>query len=108
MASNVEFIDFVCEQIAYDWEITSKKMFGEYMIYINKKPILLICDNTVYVKMLDCIAEKMKNAQTGFPYQGAKLHYVLDIDNADFAKEIISTLEPVTQIPKPRKKKTDN
>jgi DNA helicase-2/ATP-dependent DNA helicase PcrA len=30
-----------------------KKMFGEYMVYVNEKPILLVCDNTVFVKILD-------------------------------------------------------
>ena len=46
----------------------------------------------------------MKSAQTGYPYKGAKEHYILDIDNSDFCKEIISKIEEVTPIPKPRKK----
>ncbi|MGN0560765.1 MAG: hypothetical protein ACI4K8_06895 [Candidatus Fimenecus sp.] len=25
-------------------------MFGEYMVYVNDKPILMVCDNTVFVK----------------------------------------------------------
>jgi len=82
-----------------------KKMFGEYMVYINDKPILLVCDNTVFVKQLDCIADEMKSADRGFPYNGAREHYILDIEDGEFSRKIISILEPVTSLPKPRKKK---
>jgi Regulator of competence-specific genes len=105
MASDAGFIQYICEQIEGIGTITSRKMFGEYMVYLNAKPIFLVCDNTVFVKMHDCIAEKMQNAATGNPYNGAKLHYILDIDNADFSKEIALDLEVVTPVPKPRKKK---
>ncbi|SDL88958.1 hypothetical protein SAMN04488502_1011101 [Dendrosporobacter quercicolus] len=74
------------------------------MIYVNNKPILLVCDNTAFVKMLPCLAEIMREADTGFPYDGAKQHYVLDIDNAKLSKEVIAILEPVTPLPKPKKK----
>lgn len=105
MASSLDFIEYVCEQIADSGIVTYKKMFGEYMVYVNSKPILLVCDNTVYIKMLDCIQEKMKNEEIGEPYSGAKSHYILDIDNAEFSKEVITLLESVTPPPKPKKKK---
>lgn len=105
MATTTEYMEFVCGQIAGTGSIRYRKMFGEYMVYVNDKPILLVCDNTVYVKKLDCIAEKMENAEAGTPYQGAKEHYVLDIDNTGFSREIINILEQVTPVPKPRKKK---
>lgn len=50
MATSVDFINYVCEQIVGVGDIRYRKMFGEYMVYVNYKPILLICDNTVYVK----------------------------------------------------------
>ncbi len=105
MATTADFIEYVCEQIRGVGNVRSRKMFGEYMVYVNEKPILLVCDNIVYVKELECINEKMKQAEKGFPYSGAKEHYILDIDDADFAKEIILILEPVTPLPKPKKKK---
>lgn len=106
MATAVDFIEFVCEQIRGTGEISYKKMFGEYMVYINAKPILLVCDSVVYVKPLDCIVDKMQRAEKGIPYKNAKEHYVLDIDNADLSREIAAILEENTQVPKPRKKKT--
>lgn len=106
MATSLDYIDYICEQIRGVGSVRYKKMFGEYMVYVNDKPILLVCDNTVFVKQLDCIAEKMQGADVACPYKGAKEHYILDIERAEFSREIISILEPVTAIPKPRKKKT--
>jgi len=106
MATTADFIEYVCDQISGTGEIRYRKMFGEYMVYINDKPILIVCDNTVYIKKLDCIADNMENAETGFPYTGAKEHYILEIDNPDFCKEIISLAKPFIPIPAPKKKKT--
>ena len=105
MATSVDFINYVCEQIVGVGDIRYRKMFGEYMVYVNDKPILLVCDNTVYVKQLDCISEKMQKSCKGFPYNGANEHYILDIEDADFSREVILILEPFTPIPKPKKKK---
>ena len=104
MATTKEYVEYICEQIEGVGIIRYKKMFGEYMVYVDEKPVLLVCDNTVFVKMLEVVKEKMKNAQTGYPYNGAKEHYILDIENEAFSKEIITDLLPVTQIPKSRKK----
>ena len=64
-----------------------------------------MCDNTVFVKQLDAIKDKIEGAEVGFPYKGAKEHYILDIENSELAKDIVSILEEITPIPKPRKKK---
>lgn len=105
MATTNEYIEYVCEQINGIGVIRYKKMFGEFMIYVNDKPVIIVCNNNVFVKKLDCIEEMMKDAKLGYPYKGAKEHYVLDIDNSDFCKKIVSKVEEVTPIPKPRKKK---
>ena len=104
MATSVEFIQYVCEQIRGVGEIRYKKMFGEYMVYVNDKPVLLVCDDTVYVKVLDAVAEDLADAPKGLPYEGTKEHYILDIDNVDLAVKVVEKLEKVTPVPKPRKK----
>lgn len=105
MATSNEYIEYVCEQISGVGEIRYKKMFGEFMVYVNDKPVIIVCDNIPFVKKLDCIEEMMKNAEAGCPYNGAKEHYVLDIDNSDFCKSVIIEVEKVTSVPKSRKKK---
>ncbi|MDD3363113.1 MAG: TfoX/Sxy family protein [Hespellia sp.] len=105
MATSVEYIEFVCDQIAGTGDIRYKKMFGEYMVYVNDKPVLLVCDNTVYVKKLSELQDKMQDVDVGIPYNGSKEYYILDIENCEFAKEIVSILEEIIPMPKSRKKK---
>lgn len=104
MASSTEFIDFACSQIAEVGIIRAKKMFGDYCIYVDEKPVLLVCDNIVYIKKHDAIAQLMTDAECGFPYDGAKEHYILDIDHRKEAVNVIATLLPHLPYPKPKKK----
>ena len=52
MATSADYLAFVLEQLPPLWDVRSRKMFGEYMVYLNEKPVLLVCDNTVFVKKL--------------------------------------------------------
>ena len=109
MATSQEYVEFVCDQIRGTGFVRYRKMFGEYMVYVNDKPLLLVCDNQVYVKPLDALKGVLRDAPRGFPYQGAKEHYVLDIDDREKSREVVSLLERVTPLPalkKPKAKKT--
>jgi len=104
MATTENFIKYLCEQIEDTGNIRYRRMFGEYMVYINDKPILLVCDNTVYVKKIEIIEQEMKNSELGIPYKGAKEHYILDIDDSIFSKKIVTILESVTKVSKKKNK----
>lgn len=106
MASTNDYVEYVCEQIRGTGEIRYRKMFGDYMIYVNDKPLILVCDDIPFVKMLDCIKDRMQNAETGYPYDGAKEHYILDIEDRELCEFAIAELEKVTPIPKPKQRKT--
>ena len=105
MATSVEFIEFVCEQIRVNFPVTYKKMFGEYMVYVNSKPVLLVCDNRVFVKKLEELNKLLKNTEVDVPYKGAKEHYVLDIENVELTNNVILILEKITPLPKKKKAK---
>lgn len=106
MATSPDFIEFICGQLSSDIELSYRKMFGEYMVYANGKPVLLVCDNTVYVKKLDAIDELMKGSEIGVPYGDAKEHYILDIENRNLSLAVLKVLEAVTPLPKKKKKQT--
>ncbi len=107
MATSLDYAQFVCEQLHGPWQVRYKKMFGEYMIYVNDKPVLLVCDNTVYVKKLDQLTDLMDNTHVGTPYKGAKEHYILDIEDTDLVESVIDILERNTLVPsKKAKEKT--
>ncbi len=103
MATSKEYIEFVCEQLQGINGVTYKKMFGEYMVYVQGKPLLLVCDNTVMLKKLPELAALMQGAPEDFPYEGAKLHYVLDIENRELTRKAVEVLSQC--IPLPKKKR---
>jgi TfoX/Sxy family transcriptional regulator of competence genes len=103
MASDLEFVNFVVDQLDGTGLVTSKKMFGEYLIYVNQKPIVLVCDNTAFVKILDCVQPLLGNSEKGFPYEGAKEHYIADVDDRELLTAVVKELEKVTPIPKKKK-----
>lgn len=104
MATTEDYVQYVCEQISGTGDIRYKKMFGEYMVYVNNKPVIIVCDNITYVKEKEEIADLMEEADKGVPYNGAKEHYILDIDNRELSKNVVLKLESITPLPKPRKK----
>ncbi len=105
MATSVEYIEFVVECLQGCGDIRYRKMFGEYMVYLNDKPILLVCDSTVFVKKLPAVEKLLSDAECGVPYKGAREHYILDIENGELVREVVAILEEVTPLPKPKKPK---
>ena len=58
-------------------------------------------------RMLAELAALMADAERGLPSEGAKEHYILDIDDTDLARQVVAVLEAVTPLPKPKKKKAE-
>ena len=104
MACSIEFIEYVCDALAPLGEVRSRKMMGDYIIYVNGKCVITACDNIAYVKKLPCIAEMMADAECGCPYQGAKEAYILDFRDRTKVLKVIETLWEVLPFPKTKKK----
>lgn len=107
MASKESFVTFVCDQLQGVGTVRSRKMFGDYMIYVNDKPLLLLCDDTVFVKKLPALAELLQNAPCGVPYEGAKEQYILDPEDMNLLRKVVAIVEPITPFPKARKAKRE-
>lgn len=105
MACRIDFIEFVCSQIEGLGTVRYRKMFGDYMIYLNEKPVILACDDIAYVKKHPSIIEMMQDAESGVPYDGAKEHYILDVEHKQPLLTVISCLEKVLPYPKKKVKK---
>ncbi len=106
MASNLDFVEYVCEQIGGAGQITYKKMFGEYGIYCNEKIIGVICDNQFFVKKTEAGAEICPDCQEAAPYTGAKAHLVIEnVDDRELMAKFISASYKELPPPKPKKKK---
>ena len=106
MASSLDFVEYVCEQISGAGEITYKKMFGEYGIYCDGKIIGLICDNQFFVKKTEAGMGIYPDYEEAHPYEGAKPQFVIDnVDDRDLMTRFISATYGELPMPKPKKKK---
>lgn len=92
VACSSDFIDYICDKLAPLGEVRSRKMMGDYVIYVNDKCVITACDNSAYVRKLDCISDWMSDAECGCPYQGAKEAYILDFTDTRRAIEVIRAL----------------
>jgi len=108
MATDKDFIEYVYEQVGRTGDTRYRKMFGDYMVYVNNKPIFLVCDNTVYIKKHECLKELLQNAEVGIPYKGAKEHYIVDIDDFELCEAIVKAVEPIIEVPRSRRESRAN
>jgi DNA transformation protein len=77
MATPQATVDDLLDRLAGTGRVTAKKMFGEYCLYWNDKPVALVCDGVLYVKPTAAGRELVPDADEGPPYPGAKPHLVL-------------------------------
>lgn len=47
----------------------------------------------------------MSGTECGVPYDGAKEHYILDIEDRELTAKAVEILERITPVPKKRSKK---
>ena len=104
MASDLDFVEFVVDQIQNTGVITSRQMFGGHTLYCDGKVVALICDNQLFVKPTKAGKLFIGNVVEAPPYTGARLFFLIEEQLED--KEWISSLIRLTEeeLPKPKKK----
>jgi TfoX/Sxy family transcriptional regulator of competence genes len=107
MASEINFVDFVLDQIKNSGEITAKKMFGEYGIYSGGKLFGLICDNKLFIKPTNSGLKFIGNVVEAPPYKGAKPSFLIEdkIEDSEWLSELVRISLNELPAPKPKKKK---
>ena len=106
MATTKDYIDYVLERMPEPEAARCRKMFGEYMVYLNDRPVLLVCDNTVFVKNHPALAHLLAEAPEGLPYPGAKPQKILDVEDRALTAQVLEILERVTPVSRRRAQKT--
>lgn len=124
MASSDAFKDFVLERLEQcarenlngAFAFSVRKMFGEYCVYISefrslesqnpKKVLFLLCDEQVFIKKYEVLDEIICEYEEffalGFPFVGAREHYILDIENLELLAKIVQSTLPYLPTPKPK------
>lgn len=104
MASNLDFVNYVMEQLGYSKQITFKKMFGEYAVYCEGKVVALICDNQLFVKVTHAGIELAKALKQAPPYPGAKPHFLVEekLEDRNWLTQLIT--KTCNELPEPKAK----
>lgn len=108
MATSQDYIEFVMEQMEAartGLDLWYRPMFGEYCVYAYEKPLMFVCDNTVFVKLIECVAELLANAEMRPPFPGAKDFVVLDMEDTSLVGEVLLQLYAHKPMPKPKRRK---
>ena len=92
MASDKEFVRFVCEQLSGAGEISSRRMFGEAAVYLQDIVIGLICDNQFFLKPTDAGRAMIGVPAEAPPFPGANAWFLMaDLDDPEFLADLART-----------------
>ncbi len=97
MSTSRDFVDFVLDKLRDRSVFFCTAMFGEYALYAKGKVVGLICDNTLYVKILPASSVLEKECEKDHPYPGAKLHYVITEDQLESIYDLPETLVSISK-----------
>lgn len=107
MATNPETVEFILAKLGADSHFRARAMFGEYALYAKDKVVALVCDDTLFVKILPASAELDGICEKGEPYPGAKPHYVVDeslLTTFSSLSDILTDIASSLPVKKPKKK----
>lgn len=104
MGTRAETIAHLLDALA-PLPLTSRKMFGEYALYLDGKVVALVCDDQLFLKPTPGAQAALPDCPTGAPYPGAKLH-LLVTDALDDPDRVVAALKAIaTESPAPKPKK---
>ena len=107
MASSIEYLDFVLDQLSDLEGLSTRAMMGEYILYCQKKVVGGIYDDRLLLKptnsALRLMEESGRSLQWELPYPGAKEMLAADVDDRELCCRMIRAI--AEDLPAPKKKK---
>jgi DNA transformation protein len=80
MATSQGTIDYLMDQLAGTRLVTARRMFGEYCLYWDGRPVALVCDDQLYLKPTDAGRALLATVVEGAPFPGARPHLLVSAD----------------------------
>ena len=104
MATDRDFIEYVHEQSGLGGELTYRKMFGEYGVYLGGKIVAVAADNRFFLKPTVAARALLPTVVESPPYPGAKNWLVIDeyLDDTDLLQRLLRTT--AAELPSPKAK----
>lgn len=106
MSTSAATIAHILDTLA-DLPLSSRKMFGEYALYLEGKTVAFVCDDTLFIKPTPGAAAVLPDAERGPAYPGSK-DYIIGseaLDDPDLCIRALRAAAADTPPPKPKKAK---
>ena len=108
MATSERTIAFLLDQLREVRDVSARKMFGEYALYVRDKVVALVCDDQLFVKITDA-GKALVGARyrEGFAYPGAKASLLVsadDLEDAERLAALVRATDAALPAPKPKAK----
>jgi TfoX/Sxy family transcriptional regulator of competence genes len=105
VATDLTFVQYLCDQLQAAGPISYRKMFGEYALYCGTKVVALVCDNQLFIKPTPGGRAVLGTPAEAPPYPSAKPHFLIQDQIED--RELMTRLLRVTtsELPEPKPKK---
>jgi TfoX/Sxy family transcriptional regulator of competence genes len=107
MAPDMDFVNFVVDQMSDAGAVRYRMMFGGCTVYCQDKVVALICDNQLFIKPTDAGRSYIGEVVEAPPYTGAKPFFLIEeqVEDRDWLCELVRRTEAELPKPKPKKKK---
>ena len=106
MASSLEFVEYVADQLRGAGSVTYRKMFGEYGMYLEGKIFALICDDQLFVKITESGRSVCEDLEELPPYNGSKPYFLVEeIEDRELLQSFVLATCEELPMPKPKKPK---
>jgi TfoX/Sxy family transcriptional regulator of competence genes len=105
VASDLEFVEYVCDQMRGAGRVRFRKMFGEFAVYCGDKVVALVCDDRLFVKPTPGGRAFIGETVESPPYPGANPHFLIEegIDDREWLTRLIQMTERELPAPRPKK-----
>ena len=104
MTTELSFVEHIRSQSGLGAELTYKKMFGEYAIYLHGKVIAFACDNQLYLKPTNAGRNALAKVSEHPPFPGAKTYFRIDdeTEDRDLLRKVFEVTASALPLPKPK------
>lgn len=111
MGSTPEFADYVFEQLADAGELSKRRMFGEYALYLDDKVVGFICDDQLFVKPTPAGLDVLDgDAEFAPAYPGSKDYVLVTfLEDHELAAEFVrvtASALPAREVKPPKAPRT--
>ncbi len=91
MGTSTAYIEHLVDQAGLAARLSTRRMFGEYAVYIDGKVVAFACGNALYIKYTGPTADLTAKLPSGQAYPGSKPYAVADdlLDDGQALRQLL-------------------